>query len=226
MVGTFDDVEVVFDDNYRVALTNEAVKRVHQCVDIVEMESGGRFVENEEGRGLALGGEEIGELHALVFATGERRRRLAEFDVAQTDILERLQAFDDTSFGRGIDFAEKFNSLVDGHVEHVVDIFATIFNLEYVVFETATVARLARDCDVGHELHLDGDDAVAFTLFATSAFGVKREVGGRESHLLCALLVGKQMAYLVVGFEIGGGVASRGAPDWVLIDKLNGADAI
>ena len=66
VVGALDYVDVVLDDYYRVSARYEAVERVHQQVDVVEMEASGGFVENKHCRLGFLHGQEIGELHALV----------------------------------------------------------------------------------------------------------------------------------------------------------------
>src|SRR6185503_14479048 len=55
------------------------------------MEPGGRLVENvERAAGVAFG-QLRGELHALGFATGQRCGALAEVDVPEPDVRERLE---------------------------------------------------------------------------------------------------------------------------------------
>ena len=64
---------------------------LEQARDVVEVEAGGRLVEDVEGlAGRPL--RELGrQLHALRLAAGERRRRLAEVDVAHPDVVQRLE---------------------------------------------------------------------------------------------------------------------------------------
>ena len=91
-VGGLDDVEVVLDDDDRVALVDEAVQDVEQALDVGEVQAGRRLVEDVE---RAPGGDlrQLGrELDALRLAARQRRRRLAEADVAEPDVVERLQA--------------------------------------------------------------------------------------------------------------------------------------
>ena len=74
-VGRFDHVEVVFDDDDRVAVVDEAVEHVEQLGEVVEMQAGGRFVEQVE-RLAGIGPRELGrQLDALGLAAGERRAR-------------------------------------------------------------------------------------------------------------------------------------------------------
>src|SRR5471030_2666237 len=44
-VGRLDDVEVVLDDDQRVALVAQTVHHLQQQIDIVEVQAGGRFIQ-------------------------------------------------------------------------------------------------------------------------------------------------------------------------------------
>ena len=52
------------------------------------------------------------------------------------------------------------------------------------MLETVPVTGLTLEHEVGHELHLDGDDACALTLLTAATLGVEGEILRRESHLL------------------------------------------
>lgn len=93
-IGTFNHIHVVLDDNKRIASRNEPLQGVEKSVDIVEVQSGGRLVEDEKRAAGALLGEVVGEFDALVLATRESGRRLPEFDISETDILQRLETLD------------------------------------------------------------------------------------------------------------------------------------
>ena len=73
MVGTFDDIEVVFDDKYAVPTVDEGIEGMQQPLDVVEVQACRRFVEDEERRILLLLSDEVGEFDTLVFAAGECR---------------------------------------------------------------------------------------------------------------------------------------------------------
>ncbi len=85
-----DHVEVVFDDDQRVAGGYQPATRLQQARHILEVQAGGGLVEQEQGvRGggglafaRALGGgvfrQVARELQALRFAARQRRHRLAE----------------------------------------------------------------------------------------------------------------------------------------------------
>jgi hypothetical protein len=53
-VGAFDDFEVVLDDEQAVAFVDEALQQFHQQRDVIEVQAGGRFVEQEQAAGALL----------------------------------------------------------------------------------------------------------------------------------------------------------------------------
>ena len=70
MIGVFDDVGLMFDDEEGVACVDESMEDDQKAFDVDEMESGGGFVENEEGIDAAFGaGEKLAEFEALGFAS-------------------------------------------------------------------------------------------------------------------------------------------------------------
>mgnify|MGYP003339374491 CR=1 FL=1 len=105
-VGRLDDVEVVLDDEHGVALVDQAIENDEQFFDVVEVQAGGRFVEEKQlaercCRCFGLAARFIFPDHAfdqmpcqfqaLRFAARQRRHRLAEAQVFEADIGERLQ---------------------------------------------------------------------------------------------------------------------------------------
>ena len=70
-----------------------------QQLDVVEMQAGRRLVEDvERAAGIPLGQLER-ELHALRLAARQRGRRLAQRDVAETDVEERRKLARDAGTG-------------------------------------------------------------------------------------------------------------------------------
>jgi hypothetical protein len=70
---------------------DQLVQHFQQLGDVVEVQAGGRFVEDvERAAGGALG-QLLGELDALRLAARQRRRLLADLDVAEADTLQRDQ---------------------------------------------------------------------------------------------------------------------------------------
>src|SRR5579885_2919858 len=82
-IRSLDDVKIVLDDDDGVAVVAQPVQHAEQLLDVVEVQAGGRLIENvERVAGVALG-ELPRELHALRLAAGERGGVLAELDVGQ-----------------------------------------------------------------------------------------------------------------------------------------------
>ena len=162
----------------------------------------------------AGGGEVRGELDALGFAAGERGGGLAEADVAEADFVEDVELVDDLGVAGEVD-----EGFLDGHVEDVVDVLALVLDVEDGGFVAGAVAFFAGEFDVGEELHLDGDGAVAFADVAAAAGDVEGEVAGGEAFALGVGLRGEEGADVVEGLDVGDGVGARGAADGGLVDE-------
>src|SRR4051794_15297088 len=90
VVGGLDHVQVVLDHHDAVALLDETVEHLEQALDVGEVQSRRRLVEDVE---RAPGGDlrELSrELDALRLSARERCRRLAKTDVAQSHVVQRL----------------------------------------------------------------------------------------------------------------------------------------
>ena len=98
--GSADDIEVVLDHHQRMPSVEQLTESTEQPGDILEMQSGGGFIEQEElaSRRLAGGffggrlcriGEVARELQALCLAARQRGDWLPQPQVVETDIHER-----------------------------------------------------------------------------------------------------------------------------------------
>src|SRR3954468_16837377 len=212
-VGGLDDVEVVLDDHDRVALVDEAVQHLEQALDVGEVQAGRRLVEDVQRRAGRDLGQLGGQLDALRLAARQRRRRLAEADVAEPDVVERLQAAADLR-----DVLEELDGLLDGHVEDVGDRLALEADVERLAVVALAAALLARHVDVGQEVHLDLDLPVAAADLAAAALDVEREAAGLEAAHPRLLRLGEQVADDVEQAGVGRGVRARRAADRRLVD--------
>ena len=91
-VGGLDDVEVVLDDEDGVALVDEPVEDLEELLDVGEVEPGRRLVEEVEGPAGRPPAQLGRELDPLRLAARQRRGRLAEVDVAETDLGQDARA--------------------------------------------------------------------------------------------------------------------------------------
>ena len=134
-IGGADHVEVVLDDEQRVAGLDQPPECAQQFRDVVEVQAGGRLVEQEQrARGVGAApvrrgaastpcarvlGQVSGELEPLRLAAGERRHRLAQTQVIEAHFGERRKAQADLGVA-----GEERQRLGDGQIEHVGDAHA------------------------------------------------------------------------------------------------------
>src|SRR5207302_10110858 len=80
------------------------------------------------------------------------------------------------------------------------------------------LADVAGDVDVGQEVHLDLDDAVALAGLAAAALDVEREAAGLVAARLRLRQAGEPFADRREGAGVGRGVRARRAADRRLVD--------
>ena len=177
------------------------------------MQARGRLVEDvERAPGVALRELER-QLHALRLAARERRRRLAQPHIAQSDVDQRLQLPGDRR-----DRGEEAGRLAHGQLQHFVDVASLVAHLQRLAVVALAVAHVAGDVEVGQEMHLDLGDAVALAGLATAALDVEGEAPGVIPALAC---LGHAREQLPDGREqsrIGCRVGARRAADRALVD--------
>ena len=91
-IGRFDHVEIVLDHHDRIAQIDQPIEHVEQFGQIVEVQAGGRLVEQIERLAGVGPGKLGGQFHALGLAAGKRRRRLAEREVIEAHVAKRFAA--------------------------------------------------------------------------------------------------------------------------------------
>ena len=116
VVGGLDHVEVVLDDEQRVAGFEQLPERGQQLRDVVEVQAGRRLVEDVQQPLAAVRRQVRGDLDPLRLAARQRRRRLAEPQVAEADLVEHLQPAQHLRRA-----AEEGQRLADREVEHLVN---------------------------------------------------------------------------------------------------------
>ena len=149
-IGRFDHVEIVLDDDDGVAQIDQAMEHVEQLANIVEMQTGGRLVEQIE-RSAGVGpGQLGGQLDALGFAAGKRVGRLAESQIIEADVAQRLQ---DAADFRNV--LEQLERPAARHFQHVGNRLAVISDGERFGIVAPAAAGIALDPHVGQEVHFD-----------------------------------------------------------------------
>ena len=169
-VAALDHFEVVFDDHEGVARVGEALEHREQLSDIVEVKSGGRFVEDVERVSGRPASEFAGELDPLRFSAGERRARLTELHVVEADIADAGEHSMNLRMR-----LEELDRFLDGEVQHVGDVSSAISHFKSLAVVPAALAGLAFHEHVREEVHFDPTHSLALAGFAPSALDVEAE---------------------------------------------------
>ncbi len=82
----------------------------------------------------------------------------------------------------------------------------------------------ARQLNIRHELHANGDFPFSFAGFASSSGYVKTKKSGFVVSIFRQGLLGKNRSYFVKNLQVGYWITPRTSSDWILIDQLNGFD--
>src|SRR6185503_2843972 len=197
MIRCFDHVEVVFDHQQRTTSIDQRTERSQQLVDVVKVQACRRLVEDVERLGSGSLQQVRSELDALRFAAGQRRRRLAQPQVAQPNVIQNTQAIRNL-----LHFTKETDRLAHSHVQHFVNILAAITNVENLLFETRAFAFFAHQLHVSKKLHLNGDCSVALANLAAPTRKIEREVRRIKSSRLSFTRARKDFAYRVVHLDV------------------------
>ena len=91
-VGSFYYIEIMLDDYDSITLISQPVNHFQQQRDVVEVQAGGRFVEDVQSPTRVALAQFQRKFDALRFAARQRGRRLAEPDIARDPRRARFSA--------------------------------------------------------------------------------------------------------------------------------------
>src|SRR5579871_2504351 len=98
IVRGLNDIQVVFDDEDRVAGVYQPIQAIEEALNIGQMQAGGRLVQNVEDAPAPFDlAEFVRQFHALRFSSGERGSGLAQSQIAETKLVQDLQFVRDQS---------------------------------------------------------------------------------------------------------------------------------
>ena len=157
--------------------------------------------------------EFLRELHALRLAAGERCRLLAHMHVVEADAGERLHLLADRRHR-----LEQLAGLLHRHVEHVGDRSFAVLHLQRLAVVALALAHVAGDVDVGQEVHLDLDHAIAGAGLAAAALHVEGEAAGLVAARLRLGEPCEPFADRREGADVSCRVRARRAADGRLVD--------
>ena len=203
----------MLDDEHGVARIDKALQNLKELFHIVRVETRGRLVEDIDGapRGAL---RKLGrELDALRLAAGERRRRLAEADIAEANLAERAELRFELW-----KVTEEFECFLHGHFQHVRDALALVVDLERFAVVSLALADLAGHVNIGQEVHLDLELTVARAGLAAAAAHIEAEAACAVAARLRVRGRGEEVADVVEEICIRCGVGARRAADGALVD--------
>src|SRR5678815_3252114 len=90
-VGGLNDVQMVLDNNYRVAKVCQSIEDIEQLFHIIEMQTGRRFIKDIQSLAGGTFAELLGKLDTLSLSAGKRGSRLSQPDIPKANVNQRLQ---------------------------------------------------------------------------------------------------------------------------------------
>jgi hypothetical protein len=177
VVGVGDQAEVVVYDDHRRLRVEQPVQGPDQSLDVARVQADAGFVEDVY-RPRLVGVQPGGQAQPLRLATGQGGCRLAEGQVAETDLLQR----DERAADRPVSM-EMLSRLVDGHREHVRDRLAIHRDPQRLLVVPASAAFVAADDQVRKVLDVQCELAKAVAHRALAFGGVVGELPGFQARL-------------------------------------------
>ncbi len=179
----------------------------------MEVQPGGRFVQDVEGlAGIPLG-ELARQLDPLRLTARQGGGRLAEADIGETHIHQGLQLARHCRYR-----VEELAGIFHRHLEDFVDVLALVLHLQRLAVVALALADVARHVDVRQEVHLHLDDPIPLTGLAAPPFHVEGEAARLIAARARLLSAGKQFADRGEQAGVGSRVGARGAADGALVD--------
>ena len=213
-VGRLDHVQVVFDDQHRVAGVDKVVQDLEQQLDIGKMQARRRLVQQVQRPAGAAFDQLARQLDPLGLATGQRRRRLAQLHIVQAHVVQRLQL---VAHVRNV--LEQVQRLLDVHLQHFCDRAVLELDLQRLTVVAVAFAHRAGDPDVGQKVHLQPRAAVAFAGLAAAAGDIEAEPARLVPPPLGLRHLGEQVADLVEDLDVRARIGPWRAADRRLVDR-------
>ena len=113
--------------------------------------------------------------------------------------------------------AEKLNSLINRHVQHLINIFSLVFHFEGLPVVTMSAADIATHVDIRQKIHFDRLNTGSPTCLTPPALDIERKTASLKSPNLSIRCRLEQFANIGKHVGIGRRIATRGLADGRLI---------
>ena len=177
------------------------------------MQARGGFVQYVKGAARVAFGQFQRQFDALRFTARQGGGALAQADVGQAHVEQRLQFAGDVGHG-----AEELVCYFHRHVQDLRDVLTLVLHFQRFAVVAHAVAHVTRHVHVGQKVHLHFDHAVALAGLAAPPGHVEAEAPGAIAALACRRHFGHQFADVGEQSGVGGGVAARRAANGRLVD--------
>ena len=144
VVGGFDDLEVMLDDDNSIALIYERMKDFEQSSYVFEVQSRGRLIQDIERFAGCASREFLGQLDPLRFAARERGRRLPNLNIAEADSLECNEFVADCRDG-----LKEVSTFFDRHIQDICYRLVSKVNFQCFAIVAFAFTGIALHIDVG-----------------------------------------------------------------------------
>ena len=213
MVGGLDHIQIVLDDHHRVAHVHQLLEHLNELVHVGGVQAGGGLVQDIDGLAGGALGQLGGQLDPLGLAAGQGGGGLAQLDVAQAHLVEGLELVVQPG-----EVLKEGEGLLHRHLQHLIDVLAFVAHLQGLPVVPLALAHLAGHVDVGEEVHLNFQQAVALAGLAAPAPDVEGEAARAVAPGLGVGGGGEQITDVVEQAGIGGRVGAGGAADGGLVN--------
>jgi len=193
IIAGCNDVQVMLDDNHRIAQFDQPIELSHQSLNVRWMQPGGRFIQNIQRASALVALQFCREFYTLRFAARQFSCGLPQPQVSQTDLLQNHEGMSYLRLLR-----KELACAVHCHRQNFRDVSAAMFYFQCLRVVACSVASRAGCVYARHEQQFHTNEAFAFAGFTPALSDVEREPAGR-------VMPGAR------GFSIGEGVDGIGA---------------
>ena len=215
----------MLDDNDRCAVVQQGLEHPQQYLHVQRVEADAGLIENEHRVGLGAA-DLAGQLEALGLAAGEAGRLFAQRQVAQTQLLQCLQAL-----AHGLHPAAERKGGIDIHLHQLRQgdgLLRLVHQLHAVSRPrvAGTPAVGADDVHVRQELHVQAHLTGAVAAGAAQTARVVGKIAGLEALLPGVRRFGIELPQLVVDARVGRHGRAHIDADGRRVDELDVRDAL
>ena len=217
-----DDFQIMFDDEQTVALIHQFLKDFEENGDVIEMQAGGGFVENEQGfftRAESFAFQHVtDQLKPLTFAATERVDGLAKFQIPEPHRSKPAEEGGHCgNFGFSGMIFKKRDRFCDREIEDIGDAQSIAADAQRGGGVAAAIALRALHVEIAEKLHFHLFESRAHAALAAAGTRVETEISRGEFIGFGVRGFGENLADDFKGPEIDGGSAAWGAAEWILI---------